>query len=168
MLFSYYVLLHHFLLIHLYHSVYAIVFLFKKYLNIFQNVFYTACYYKVPSSFQMSNKFINFESWVNIYGLPLFWCSSWQIVVMLFCFEEALFMYSKNVWNFPRRISFVNRSDIFLWLNFSFSASYCLFWLYYELLCCSCLAFKAKPRHVDESSYIGRNSYCFHKIVISI
>ena len=127
MLFSYHVSLHHFLLLRLYHS----VFLFKKYLVIFPKVFYTSCYYMVTSSFQMSNKFINFGSCVNMYGLPLFWCSAWQIVVMLFCFEAALFMCSKSVWNFPRQISFGNRSDILLWLNFSFSVFYCLFWLYF-------------------------------------
>ena len=64
----------------------------------------------------MSNNFINFGSWVNVYGFPLFWGSR-QIFVMLFCFEEALFMCCKNFWNFPRRISFVNRSDILLVLK---------------------------------------------------
>ena len=131
MLFSYHVSLRHFLLLHLYHSVYTIVFLFNKCLVISQKVFYTTCYSVVTSSFQMWNKFINFESWVNIYGLPLFWCRSWKIVVMLFCFEAVIFMYSRNVSNFPRPISFANRSDILLGLNFSFPASYCLFWLYY-------------------------------------
>ena len=33
---------------------------------------------------------------------------------------------------------------------------------------CSCLDFKTKPRHVEESIYIGRNSYFFHNTVISI
>ena len=80
-------------------------------------------------------------------------------LIWSFCFEAALFICSKNVWKFPRQIFFV---------NFSYSASYYLFGLYYQLLCCSCLAFKGKPRHVDESIHIGRNWYFFHNIVISI
>ena len=108
----------------------TIVFLFNKYLVIIQKVFYTARYYIVTSSFQMSSKFINFGPWVNIFGLPLFWCS-WHIAVVVFYFEAALFMCSKNTWNIPRRNSFVNRSDILLWLFLSFSASCYLFWLCY-------------------------------------
>ena len=116
MLFSYHVLLQHFLLFHLNLLLFLcstnILLLFKK--------FYTERYYMITSSFQMSNKFINFESWVNIYGLPLLWCSK-QIIVMLFCFEEVLLMCSKNVWNFPRRISFANFfSGILLQINFLF------------------------------------------------
>ena len=38
----------------------TVVFLFNKYLVIIQKVFYTARYYIVTSSFQMSSKFINF------------------------------------------------------------------------------------------------------------
>ena len=84
-----------------------------QYLVIIQKSFILVWYYIVTSSFQMSSKFINFGSWVNIYGLPLFWYS-WQIVVMLFCFEKALFMCSKNDSNVPRRIYFVNRSRSFV------------------------------------------------------
>ena len=110
--------------------VFAVAFLFYEYLAIIQKVFYTAAYYMVTSSFQMSNKFINFRSWENIYGLPLFWWS-WQIIAVLFYFEVLLFMCYKIVRNFPRQISFVKRSSILLWLNFLFSASYYLFWLSY-------------------------------------
>ena len=42
--------------------VFTVVFLFHKYLVIIQKVFFTARYYMVTSSFQMSNKFINFGS----------------------------------------------------------------------------------------------------------
>ena len=101
MLFSNHVSLHHFLLLHFY-----ILSFFCSISCYYSKAFYTAWHFMVTSLFQMSNKFINFESWLNIYGLPLFWCS-WQIVVMLLCFEAALFICSKNVWNFPRRISFV-------------------------------------------------------------
>ena len=95
----------------------------------YSKAFYASWYYIVTCSFLMWNKFINFRPRVNMYGLPLFWYS-WQFVVMLFCFENALSICSKNVWNFPRQISFVNRWDILLQLNFSYLASYYLFWLY--------------------------------------
>ena len=45
-----------------YSFTYIVVFLFNKYLVIIQKVFYTARYYKITSSFQMSNKFIKFGS----------------------------------------------------------------------------------------------------------
>ena len=48
---------------------------------------------------------------------------------MLFCFKAALFICSKNFLNFPRPISFVNRSVVLLWPNFSYSTSSHLFLL---------------------------------------
>ena len=109
--------------------VFIVVLLFWKYFVI-QKFFYTAWYYMITSSFQVLNKFTSFGSWV-IYGLPLFWCS-WQIIVMLFCFEAALFICSKNVWDFSRGIStFVKSSGLWLKLKFLFSAFYYLCWFYY-------------------------------------
>ena len=82
--------------------VYTVVFLSNKYIAIIQKAFYTAFYYRITSSLQVSNKFINFGSWVNFYGLPFLWCS-WQIVVMLVGFEAALFMCSKNIGDFFKK-----------------------------------------------------------------
>ena len=96
MAFSYHVSLHHFSLLHLY-----ILLFFCLMFCYYSKAFYTAWHYIVTSSFQMSNKFICIGS--NIYYLPLFG-RSWQIAVMLFGFEAALFMCPKNVWNFPRLI----------------------------------------------------------------
>ena len=155
--------------------VFTVVFLFCKHPDVIQKLFQNARCYMITSSFQMSNKFRNLGSWLNIYVLPLLWCS-YQIIAMFFWFEAALFMCSKNVWNYPRQIFFFKKIKHFA-VNKRFISSFLLLVLIVLLVIvpglvivrhCSCLAFKTKPMQVDESSYTGRNSYCPHKIVMSV
>ena len=75
--------------------VFTVVLQFYKHLIIIEKAFYTAGVKWSVISFQMSNKFINFGSLMNIYGLRVFWCS-WWIIVMLFCFEARVFVCSKK------------------------------------------------------------------------
>ena len=54
---------------------------------------------------------------MNIYGLPLVWCS-WQIIAMLFCFEAALFMYSENRWELSKADFFYKKVRHFVLTKF--------------------------------------------------